>query len=161
MTVGGRRSAYLGLGLLSLALAVPGLLAREQDKPRKVRASIVVILASETDSSIDPKLECIAREVRKTHSKLQGFKMVNFACQSLTVGVPEQFELVEEHQASVTVLNSGDKEGRVQLKVRPPRMGNITYSTPCGKFLTIVTPLQTKAGESILLAVRVQPCGGK
>jgi hypothetical protein len=39
-------------------------------------------------------------------------------------------------------------------------MGEITYSTPCGKFLPIMTEYVTKNGQVMILAVRVQPCSG-
>jgi hypothetical protein len=142
-------------------LVVPTLLACETDKPRKVRVSVVVILASEKDDKVDKKLECIAREVRKMHPKLKGFKLVNLSCKSLTVGAADKFDLVEDEQTSITVLRAADKMDRVRLKVGPPMMGQITYSTPCGKFLPILTPVKTKTNEHVLIAVRVQPCNGK
>jgi hypothetical protein len=160
MTLGSRRSAYVGLGLLTLALGVPALVASDAAK-RKVRISIVIILASEKDDKVDKKLECIAKEVRKSHPKLRGFKMVNLSCKSVTVGAADTFDLVEDEQTSITVLRAADKMDRVHLKVGPPMMGQITYSTPCGKFLPILTPVKTKNNEHVLIAVRVQPCNGK
>ena len=47
------------------------------------------------------------------------------------------------------------------LCVGPPSMGEITYSTPCGKFLPIFTPILTRKGEKVIIAVRVQPCQKK
>lgn len=162
MTLGSRRSAYVGLGLLTLVLAGPAaMLACDMDKPRKVRVSVVVILASEKDDKVDKKLECIAKEVRKMHPRLRGFKMVNLSCKSLVVGAADKFELIEDEETSITVLRAADKMDRVRLKVGPPQMGQITYSTPCGKFLPILTPVKTKANEHVLIAVRVQPCNGK
>ena len=55
---------------------------------------------------------------------------------------------------------SADKMERVRLKVCPPLMGPITYSTPCGKFLPIVTPFRTKNKDLLIIAIRVQPCNG-
>jgi hypothetical protein len=160
MTLGSRRSAYVGLGLLTLALGVPALVASDAAKPRKVRISVLIILASEKDDKVDKKLECIAREVRKSHPKLRGFKMANLSCKSVTVGAADTFELVEDEQTSITVLRAADKMDRVHLKVGPPMMGQITYSTPCGKFLPILTPHRTKKGQVLIIAVRVQPCNG-
>jgi hypothetical protein len=161
MTARSSRNAYLGLGLLSVALGVPALLACDPEKPRKVRVSVVVILASERDDGVDKKLACIAKEARKTYPKLKGFKMVNLACLSMTVGTASKFDLVEDRQTCIKVERAADKMDRVRLKVGPPLMGDITYSTPCGKFLPILTPLKTANGDSVLIAVRVQPCNGK
>lgn len=148
--------------LLVLCAVLPAAVAAcEQDKPKKVRVSVLVILASEKDQTVEPKLECIAKEVTKTHPKLKGFKSVNLGWKSLAVGATDKFELVEGEQAAITVLRAADKMDRVRLKVGPPLMGEITYSTPCGKFLAILTPQRTKNNEHVLIAVRVQPCNGK
>ena len=67
--------------------ALPALSAREKcgDK-KKVRVSVVVILATERDGKVHPKLKCIAEEVKKLHPKLTGFRLVQMSCQSLPVG---------------------------------------------------------------------------
>jgi hypothetical protein len=161
MTTRSGRIVRTALVLLGLSAGIPALLACGQDKPKKVRVSVVVILASEKDQAVEKKLECIAKEVRKTHPKLKGFKSVSLSCKSLAVGAADKFDLVEDEQASITVLRAADKMDRVRLKVGPPMMGDITYSTPCGKFLPILTPLRTKNSEYVLIAVRVQPCNGK
>ena len=128
---------------------------------RSVKVSVVAILASEKDDKIDPKLKAIAQEVRKTRPALKGFRMANLSCRSLRIGAVDEFELVEGEKASVTIKGAADKMDRVRLKVVPPEMGAICYSTPCGKFLPILTPFRTKSGEHLLIAIRVQPCGGK
>src|SRR4051794_29399525 len=77
---------HLGLGLLVLLCAAPLLLAWDEKQPdRKVRVSVVVILANETDTKIDKKLECIAREVSKMHPRLTGFRMGTLSCKSLQI----------------------------------------------------------------------------
>jgi hypothetical protein len=155
------RLTWRGLLLLALVAVVPALVACEKAKPpRKVRVSVVVILASEKDDKVDKKLECIAREVRKMHPRFKGFRMANLSCKSVAVGAADVFELVEKQRASITVQSAADKMDRVQLKLGPPMMGEITYSTPCGKFLPILTPYRTKGNDQVLIAVRVQPCHG-
>jgi hypothetical protein len=155
------RSPRWGLAWLLLLCVVPALACGPDKKAKKVRISVVVILASETDTRVDRKLECIAREVRKMHPKLKGFRLEKLSCKSLPVGKADTFTLVEDHEASITVQKAADKMDRIQLTVGPPMMGDITYSTPCGKFLPIVTPLSTKKGEKVIIAVRVQPCQKK
>jgi len=107
---------------------------------------------------VDRKLTCIAREVRRLHPELKGFRLSKMSCKSLPVDNAHKFELVENKKVCVTVQRCADKNNRVQLKVSPPAMGGITYSTPCGKFLPIVTPFKTKNGELVIIAVRVEPC---
>src|SRR5205807_2219635 len=114
---------------------------------KKVRVSIVIILASETDNRVDKKLKCIAQEVRKLHPSFKGFRLEKLACKSLQVGKADTFALVEGKTTSITVQKAADAMDRIQLTVGPPMMGEITYSTPCGKFLPIVTPILTKKGE--------------
>src|SRR5262249_30067699 len=133
----------------------------DKKKPKQVRVSVVVILASEKGNQIDKKLERLAKEVQKVHPKLTNFELVGLSCRSLKINALEKFDLVEWQKADVTVLGPVDKEGRVCLKVAPPRMGEITYSTPCGKFLPILTPYRTKQDQVLIIAVRVQPCKGE
>jgi hypothetical protein len=147
-----------GLALLALLAAAA---ARADEK---VRVSVVTILASESDRKVDHRLECIAREVKKMHPRLTGFRMVSISSRSLPVGVADTFDLVGGQAASVTVQKAADKHNCIQLKVGPPLMGRITYQTACGKFLPIVTPYRTKGkggGDLLILAIRVQPCHGK
>jgi hypothetical protein len=142
------------LGVLALAPA-----ARAGGK--KVRVSVVVILATEGEAKVDPKLACIAREVQKMYPKLKGFHRANFSVKSLEVGVKDSIKLCDGKELGITIQRAADKKNRIQLKVAPPSMGEITYSTPCGKFLPIVTRVRTKSNEQIIIAIRVQPCRGK
>jgi len=135
--------------------------AADKDCGPRVRVSIVIILASETDKKVHPKLKCIADEVTKMYPKLTGFRLYDVSYKSLPVGIKDVFELVEKQTATVTVQCRADKKDRVRLKIAPPKMGEITYSTPCGKFLPIVTPYRTKKGEQVIIALRVEPCKGK
>ena len=148
--------------LAALVLTLPALTAREKcgDK-KKVRVSVVVILATERDDKVHPKLKCIAEEVKKVHPRLTGFHMKTVGCQSVAVDEPGEFRLVDDQVARITVQRAADARGRVQLKVVPPQMGEITYSTPCGKFLPIVTRYRTRKGDLLIIAVRVQPCPGQ
>jgi hypothetical protein len=147
--------------LLALLLPVPSVRSCNSPKTRQVSISVLIIYASETDTKIDGKLACIAREARKTYPKFKGFQMGEMRRKSLKVGKAHKFDLVEGQKVCVTVERAADKMDRVQLKVGPPAMGQITYSTPCGKFFPILTPIVTKKGEAVMIAIRVQPCSGK
>ena len=145
------------------ALVLPVLLALAgpAGAGERVRVTVVTILASQRDREVEPRLRCIAREVRKLYPRLTGFRMSRMCCKSLPVGARDDFDLVAGQVASVTVQKGADKEDRVRLKVAPPLLGEITYDTACGKFLPIVTPFRTADGDRLLIAVRVQPCHGK
>ncbi len=144
----------LVLGLLLLGFIAP---ARAGEP---VKVSVLSILATDRNSTVDKKLEGIAREVQKLDPKLTGFKLAKMTCKSLPVGGREPFELAANQIATVTVERGADDDNRVQLKVSPPLLGEITYTTTCGKFLPILTRYRTKDRELLILAVRVQPCTG-
>jgi hypothetical protein len=154
--------------LLGLVASVPVLLAQDkksnkpQSKPQVgVRVQVVVILASEKSTEIAKKCECVAREVQKMNPKLTGFRMDKVSTLSMPIGSAYDFELIENQKTNITIENAAEKMERVRLKVGPPQMGEITYSTPCGKFLPIITPYRTKKDEVVILAIRVQQCTGK
>ena len=53
--------------------------------------------------------------------------------------------------------SGNDKDGRFQMKITPPRMGDITYTTAaCGKFFPIMTRYLTKDNERLIVAVMVK-----
>jgi hypothetical protein len=147
----------MGLVVLALLAAAP---PGRQDR-ETVQVSVIAILATERDETIDPKLACIAREVRRTHKELTGFQMGKIAKRSLAVGGKETFDLGGDQKAVITVKQAADSKNRVEVKVEPPQMGEITYDTCCGKFLPIITPIRTKNNDLLIIAVRVQPCHDK
>jgi hypothetical protein len=145
---------YLGLGFLPwFACDCKG------DEP--IRVTVLVILATDKDTKVDAKLKCIAQEVQQVDPKLTGFKLHNMICKPVTVRGKETFTLIDNQEATVVVEQGADKDNRVMLRVSPPLLGEITYSTACGKFLPIVTRYRTNKNELLILAVRVQPCQGK
>jgi hypothetical protein len=162
MTAGSRRIARLMLAPLLLLCAVPLTLACDKGKqlPKQVRISVVVILASENGNKIDKKLEGIATEVQKIHPKLKNFQLARLSCKSVAVGKADIFDLVDNQTTNITIQKAADKMDRIRLKVGPPQMGEIIYTTTCGKFLPILTPYRTKKDEVLIIAVRVQPCNG-
>ncbi len=148
---------HTALTLLVL-LATPCLLRAGEPA---IKVSVVAILASEIGNKIDPQLQSIAEEVqRRVDPKLTSFRMAKMSCKPIKIGNRDTFDLVND-QVAVISVESKDDEGRVQLRVAPPLLGEITYLTTCGKFLPIVTRFKTKKNELLILAVRVQPCPGK
>ena len=150
----------VGCGVLLVAALLPNLAARADEK-ETVEVAVIAILATDRNDKIDPKLACIARQVRVNHKDLTGFQLAKMTKQSLTVGVKKAFEVVDDQKAGVTVQQGADEKNRVQVKVGPPGMGEITYDTCCGKFLPIVTPYRTKEKDLLIVAVCVKPCHEK
>ena len=135
--------------------------ARCDDDENGVRVTVVGILATDKNDTINPKLEGIAKEVRKLDPKLTGFEIAKMTCKVLTVGGKDDFDLGNDQTLHIVVERKGDEEGRYQLKITPPRMGDITYATTCGKYFPVMTPFRTKDGELLIVGVRIQPCPAK
>lgn len=146
------RSRWGALLVLLLAAAAPP----QDEKKKTVEVSVVAILATERDNKIDPKLDCIARQVRKTHKELTGFQLATMARKSLPIGTKSVFEVVGAQKVGVTVQQGADDSDRVEVKVSPPGMGEITYDTCCGKFLPIITPVSLKDKGLLIIAVSVR-----
>ncbi len=147
------------LALMLVALAPPKDAERGDEK--SVDVAVIAILATDRNDKIDPKLACIARQVRKSHKELTGFQLATMTRKSLTIGVKSDFEVVGEQKVGVTVVHGADEKDRVQVKVSPPGMGEITYDTCCGKFAPIVTEYRTKDKDLLIIAVCIRPCHEK
>jgi hypothetical protein len=153
--------------LLGLSALAVGLCAHPQEgkqaagKEKKVRVTVVVILASEGKDKVDPRLKLIAQEIRKENPKLKTFKLESMTCRSLVPGEKSAFDLVEGRKATVVIKHGADRHNWVGLAVTAPDQGEIEYRAVCGKFLPIVTRCQTESKDRLILAVRVQPCHGE
>ena len=145
---------------LTLGAAAPPKDAERGDE-KSVDVAVIAILATDHNDKVDPKLACIARQVRKSHKELTGFQLGTMARRSLTIGVKSNFEVVGEQKVGVTVVHGADGKNRVEVKVAPPGMGEITYDTCCGKFLPVVTEFRTKDKELLIIAVCIKPCHEK
>jgi hypothetical protein len=129
----------------------------------RVKVTLVVILASEEGSTVDPRLKAIAAEVRKLNPNLKSFRLKTMTSKSLDADEKASFPLFDGKMAQLTVKHCADKDNRVVLAITAPHQGEIVYRTVCGKFLPIVTRCQTHGDqprERLILAIRVQPCQG-
>lgn len=147
-----RSAPHLACLLVLTGAALP---ARADDE---LRISVVAILATDKNDTVDEKVACVAREMKKVDPKLTGFKLVKMVCKDVDVGKKECFELVDGQKTCVTLEKKADKDDRVCLKIQAPKLGEITYMTTCGKFFPVVTRYRTDKGEVLIVAVRVQPC---
>ncbi|MBX9623048.1 MAG: hypothetical protein K2X82_04460 [Gemmataceae bacterium] len=126
-----------------------------------VRVTVVAVLATAANAKVDPKLEELARAVRKRDPKLTGFRVAGTEAKSIPVGDGATFPLVEKQELAVTVDRPKDANGRVGLTIRPPELGDITYTCACDKYLPVVTPYKTKAGDTLIVMVMGKPCTGQ
>ncbi len=125
---------------------------------KKVKVTLVVILASEEGTSVDKKLTAIAAEVRIMNPHLKSFQLKSMTTRSLAADEKALLPLVDNKSVAITIKHEADKEKRVSLAVTAPDQGEIVYRCVCDKFLPIVTRYQTKSRERLILAIRVQPC---
>jgi hypothetical protein len=120
------------------------------------KVTIVAIMASANHQDVDPKLQQIAAEVKKHEQSLTGFKILNSQFKSVNVGQKEKFDLINDQSADVTVVAKHEGNKRIRLTVKPPTVGEITYSICYDKFFPIVTRYMS-ANERLIIAIMVQP----
>jgi hypothetical protein len=123
-----------------------------------VKVTVVVVLATDGNADVDPKLTELAKEVQKRDPKLTGFKLAATEGKSIVVGESYTFELVDKQELKVKVEKPKDSNGRISLTIKPPGMENITYGCTCDKFFPVATPYRTKTGEVLIIALSAKPC---
>lgn len=146
---------WLGVLLLTAIWLGGPAMARAEEK---VRVTVVAILATDRDHKVDRRLKCVAEEVQKVEPKLTGFQIGQITCTPVAVGKSYKVPLVEKATAEVVIQQGADKDNRVKLKVKAPKMGELVYTSTCGKFFPIVTRYQTKDKERLIIAIMVRPC---
>jgi len=132
-----------------------------QPDDKSVSVTVVIVLATDQNKTIDPKLKELAKEVQKHDPKLTGFKLVATECKSVPVGDSATINLTDKQILKMTVDKSKDKDGRISLTLDPPGMESLTYACACDKFFPVVTPHRTKSGEQLIIAVMAKPCTAK
>lgn len=126
--------------------------------PAPVRITVVTVLATAANTTIDPRLADLAKEVQKRDPRLTGFALHATEAKSVAPGDTATFELVEKQKLQVKIERPRDANGRVGLSIRPPGLGEVTYTCTCDRFFPVVTPHRTAAGETLILAVMARPC---
>src|ERR1700722_7323643 len=101
------RRAFCAVVLVGLPLAT--VVADDGDP---IRVSVLAILATDKNDKIDPKLECIVKEVQKHDPKLTGFRIANMTTKSLPIGGKDDFELCAQQCLHVAAEKKGAEEGR-------------------------------------------------
>ena len=155
--------ARLFLPVVICAVLPPAGLGFPCDEPERVKVTVVVILANDRDATVHPKLECLARELRKKHPKLTGFGMGQTTSKSLAAHAAGTFPLIDGREAVIAVKRCSENPDRFCLKVKSPALvGEIVYSAACGKYMPFDTGYISKKGrDQVFLAVMVEPCPGR
>ena len=153
-------SSRLLVGLVVVApfFAAPGSALAGDDE---VQVTLIAVLANDRSNDVDERLRCIADEVRKQHPKLTAFKLATQNEKPIAIGGKERFPLVGNEQASVTIVEGPDKDGKVKLAVKLPRTGQLSYTTCCGKYWPLMSRYKTATDDTLLVAIMVRGCKGK
>lgn len=123
-----------------------------------IAVTVVVVLATTDNAKVDPKLVELAKEVQKRDEKFTGFVLVSSEGKSIPVGESAVFPLVEKQELKVKIEKPKDGKGKVGLTIKPPELGEITYTCTCDKYFPVVTPYKTAKGETLIIAVMAKPC---
>jgi len=111
---------------------------------KRVKVTVVVILANKYWHVVDPQLKLIAEEIRKSYPTYLGFTLASMDWKSLAVDEKSNFPLVENTLVQVVIHKPADKTNMVCLAITPPWQKEILYRSICGKFLPVVTRFDTK-----------------
>lgn len=142
----------------ALVAAVCGPQECQQAPAQPVRITVVTVLATAGNKTVDPRLEELAKEVQKRDPSLTGFRIHATEAKSVAVGDSTSFDLVDRQKLSVKVERPRDEKDRVGLSIRPPGLGEVTYTCACERFFPVVTTYRTREGETLIVAVMTRPC---
>lgn len=123
-----------------------------------VRITVVTVLATGANKTVDMRLTELAKEVQKRDPNLTGFRIHVTEAKSVAPGDTVSFDLVEMQKLQVKVERPRDENGKVGLSIRPPGLGEVTYTCACDRFFPVVTPYRTRDGETLIVAVMARPC---
>src|SRR5947209_13879249 len=124
--------------LTALAVvASAAVLARADDK--KIKITVVAVLASTTDKKVDQELNELAQQMRKKDPTLTGFVVERSATSSISIGEKATFEMIDKQFVDVLLREKNPVTNRVSLTMTPPTLGEIAYTVCCGKYFPVCT----------------------
>src|SRR5262249_29247607 len=132
---------------------------RADEKPIKV--TVIAIMASEKNAKIDKELKELAVELKKKDPTWKGFVVERRACESIKIGEKKSFPMPVGTELVVKLREKDDQTNRVSLTITPPTLGEVVYTTCCGKFFPLTTGYVNKDGDRLIVAIMVKPCDGK
>lgn len=146
---------------LAFAAAVS---ACEPKKAEQIDVSVLAILVSEHHEEVHPKLKGFAQQVQAKDKTLKGFRLERTSAEKLLLGETHTFDLVGDQKVEVTVNKERNKDGRIVLTIKPPKLKQITYECVCDKYFGMATQYYVGKGkdrQQLFIAVMGKPCGAK
>ncbi len=134
-------------------------LSRADDE--QIKVTVVAILASSTEKKVDKELTELAQEMRKKDPSLTGFVVERSTYKAMKIGEKATFTFLDKQDVEVELREKSAKTNRVSLSITPPTLGEIAYTTCCGKYFPVCTNYQTKDNKKLIIAVMVAPCTKK
>lgn len=122
-------------GWFVLVAALPACQSKDEKKSGKIKVTVVVVLAAEDGSEIDPRLKQIADEVRKQSPQLKSFKLKSMTNRSLAEAEKSSFACPDGQKIDITVTHGADMDNRVGLAVVAPCAGRDRLSHGLWKVL--------------------------
>jgi hypothetical protein len=146
------------LAVAALVVAVCGQGECQPAPGQPVRVTVVTVLATGRNETVDPRLTELAKEIQKRDPALKGFRIHATEAKSVAPGDTASFPLIDRQKLEVKVERQRDENDRVGLKIRPPGLGEVTYTCTCDRFFPVVTPHRTREGDTLIVAVMSRPC---
>jgi hypothetical protein len=147
------------LAVAAFVVAACGSRCECQPEPAQpIRITVVTVLATAANTTVDMRLKELAAEIQKRDPALTGFRFHASDAKSLAPGDSATFELVDRQKLQVKVERPRDENGRVALKIRPPGLGEVSYTCTCDRYFPVVTTHRTREGETLIVAVMARPC---
>ncbi len=127
-----------------------------------IKVTVAAVLANGS-GKVDKRLKCLADAVRKEHPELTGFQVGVTKNLSIPLGGTEKVRLVDGQEATVTVKRCKDCPQRYCVEVTSKALvGEMTYTSVCGKYFPLVTGYKTKdKGDQLILAFKMETCSDK
>jgi len=148
-----RRHSGLGVTVLVLCAAAAPVVRADGE----VRVTVIAVLASTKHQEVDPKLKCLADQMRQLDPTLTGFQIGRMTKKDLAYGAEATFPLVDD-QSAIVIVEPKPKKGKgICLSVKTPGVGVLTYTIKCEKCFPIGTPYLTKKGDRLFVGFLVEP----
>jgi hypothetical protein len=96
--------------------------------------------------------------VRKTHPELTGFHVGPSKLVTIPLGGSEKVTLVDGQEAAIAVKRCKECPDRLCVEVTSKALvGEMTYTSVCGKYFPLVTNYKTKdKGEQLIILFKVE-----
>ena len=122
---------------------------------------MLAILASEHHTTVDAKLTEFAKQVQRKEPALTGFKLDHSSATPSSSGRQRSSPLRRRGRRGDR-QQGAEREGRITLTIKPPKLKQITYACVCDKYFSIATEHFEGKGKDraqLFIAIQASPCG--